>query len=297
MASRGIAVATLILFFTIATWSATLPGAGAAERTRVLDDPPGQDFAHPCDIDADGQGVLFILDSGRQSVFIFSADGRYIRTINGRGSWKDPQGIALMPDRTVLLADGDAGRVIELDLSGTVRREYSLGKGSRATDAAFYGNLVYCVDNRNGKIVVFRRSGERAGGWGKKGEAASDFSSPFRIAIDPSGRVFVTDVMNSRVQWFSPHGQLLGTIRDFGVGRGKLLRPSAVAVDGMGGVWIGDSYSGIVQQFDDKGNVVKVLASGKGTPELHGDPSGIAKVPGGVWVADQRGKRVTFVRQ
>jgi hypothetical protein len=297
MASCGIAVAQFILFLVVLSCPALLPGAGAAEPTRVLEDPPGQGFLHPCDIEADGQGVLFILDCGRRSVFVYSSDGKFIRDISGKGNWKDPQGIALMPDRAVLLADGDAGRVIEMDLAGTVRREYSLGKGARATDAAFYGDLVYCVDNRNAKILVFRRNGEKVGGWGKQGEAPSEFSSPFRLAIDPSGRVFITDVMNSRIQWFSPHGQLLGTIRAFGIGRGKLLRPSTVAVDGMGGVWVGDSYSGVVQQFDDKGNARKVLQSDKGTPEIYGDPSGIAKVPGGIWVADQRKKRVSFRKQ
>lgn len=271
-----------------------LTGAGAAEPTRVLENPPGQGFLYPGDIEADGQGVLFILDSGRRSVFIYSPDGKFIREINGKGSWKNPQGIALMPGHAILLADGDAGRVIEMDLSGAVRREYLLGKGSRATDAAFYGDLVYCVDNRNARIVVFRRNGEKAGGWGKKGEGPSDFSSPFRVSIDPSGRIFVTDVMNSRVQWFSPNGQLIGTIRNFGVGRGKLLRPSAVVVDGMGGIWVGDSYSGIVQQFDDKGKALKIIQSDNRTPEIYGDPSGITKVPGGIWVADQRRKRVSF---
>jgi len=103
--------------------------------------------------------------------------------------------------------------------------------------------------------------------------------------------------MNSRIQWFSPHGQWLGTIRAFGTGRGKLFRPSSHAVDGTGGIWVGDSYSGIVQQFDDKGNGRKVLQSDKGIPEIFGDPAGIANVPGGIWVADQRKKKVSFLKQ
>ena len=297
MASRRVAVAFFTLCLALFPGPAIPAGRTASVQSHVLEGPAGQGFLFPCDVEVDAQGVLFVLDSGLRSVFLYSPDGKFIRAIGGKGAWKDPMGIALTPGRTVLLADGDAGRVLELDYSGTVRREYPLGKGSRATDAAFYADLVYCVDNRNGKILVFRRNGEKAGGWGKQGEASAEFSSPFRIAIDTSGQVFVTDVMNSRVQWFSAYGQPVGGIRAFGTGTGKLFRPSAVAVDGEGGVWVGDSYTGFVQRFDARGNFLQVLKSEKGSPAVFEDPSGIARGPGGIWVADQRKRKVSFLPQ
>ncbi len=297
MASRRVAITGFLLGTILFACPGVRAERGSPGKTLSLAGAPGREFLLPCDVAVDRHGVLFVLDAGRRSIFLFARDGTFVREIVGRGAWKDPQGIALLPDRTLLLADGESGRALEVDLSGTVRKEYPLGKGSRATAVASYGDLVYAADSRNARILVFRRSGERVGAWGRKGESPSEFSSPFRLAADPTGRIFVTDVMNSRVQWFSAFGEPLGSIRPFGAASGKLFRPSSLTIDHRGGFWVGDSYTGLVQRFDIKGTHIQSLGAETGPPAVFGDPVAIADTPGGIWVADQKRRSVVFLRK
>ena len=130
---------------------------------------------------------------------------------------------------------------------------------ARLTGVSVYGEAVYCVDNRNHRIVVFRKPGAPPRIMGKTWRGARPVPLPFRIAIDPSGRLFVTDVMNARVQWFSAFGKHLGTLKRFGAGEGKIFRPTGIALDLRGRLWVGDSYTGLVQLFEERGEFARAL--------------------------------------
>ncbi len=257
----------------------------------------GKPLSFPVDIAVDRKGVVFLLDSGNRSIGIYSPSGEFIREIQGKGIWKDPFAISVGAEGAIFLADGDGGRVLEMDFSGKIRREYHAGKNARITGVGLYGNSVFCVDNRNDRVVVFRRGEGKPNTWGKKGERPGEFHSPFRLAVDGGGRVFVTDVMNSRVQWFSAFGQHLGTLKKFGAGEGKLFRPSGISLDTRGMLWVSDSYTGLVQLFEEKGKHVRSLTLGDGRPHIFGDPIGIASASDGVWVADQRESQAALFRR
>jgi DNA-binding beta-propeller fold protein YncE len=251
----------------------------------------GRQLTFPSDVAVDRRGVAFLLNSGNRTITIFSPKGMFLREISGRGVWKDPMAIAISPDGSIYLADGNAGRILQIELSGEVRREMPVGRNARVTGVGFYGDSVYCVDNRNAKISVFDRKGKRTAVWGRKGEQSGEFHAPFRLAIDGAGRLFITDVMNARVQWFSPFGQYLGTLKQFGAAEGKIFRPTGIDIDSKGRIWIGDSYTGLVQLFEENGTLVRSLNLG-GRPHVFGDPVGVADGPQAVWVADQRENKV-----
>lgn len=299
MGARGSAIAmALIALSVIAGFAA--PGAcedNREPRALWIRKIGGKPLSFPVDIAVDRKGVVFLLDSGNPSIGIYSPRGEFIREIQGKGIWKDPFAISIGTEGAIFLADGDGGRVLEMDFSGKIRREYHAGKNARITGVALYGNSVFCVDNRNDRVVVFRRGEGKPNTWGKKGERPGEFHSPFRLAVDGGGRVFVTDVMNSRVQWFSAFGQHLGTLKKFGAGEGRLFRPSGISLDNRGMLWISDSYTGLVQLFEEKGKHVRSLTLGDGRPHIFGDPIGIASASDGVWVADQRESRAALFRR
>lgn len=288
--------AACALVLLAGTAVAAPPAGPAGASPLVIQRAQGKALGFPSDVVIDRRGVAFLLDSGSRSILLFSPDGSFLREIAGRGSWKDPQAIAVAPDGAILVADGDSGHVVEMDMSGRVRREHDAGKGSRLTGIAVFGDSIFCADNRNDKIVVFKRSGGRKDAWGKRGDAAGEFRSPYRVAADLAGRIFVTDVLNARVQWFSAFGQSLGSLKRFGAGQGKFVRPTGLSLDGRGRIWVSDSYTGLVQLFEENGTFVKVLSSG-GAAQIFGDPTGIAATPDGVWVADQKGGKTAFFRK
>lgn len=202
--------------------------------------------------------------------------------------------IAVGPSGSIYIADGDAGRIVEMDLSGNVRREYNAGKNARITGVGAFGDAVYGVDNRNDRVVVFRKGGAAPESWGRKGDRPGEFHSPFRLAIDGAGRIFVTDVLNARVQWFSAFGQHLGTLKRFGAAEGRIFRPTGISLDSRGRIWVGDSYTGMVQLFEESGVLVRAVTSDGRRPLLFGDPVGVAASMEGVWVADQRENRAAL---
>ncbi len=272
-------------------------GAARAEAPVVwLNRGQGKPLSLPVDVAVDRRGVSFLLDAGHRSVVLFSQRGDVIREIGGRGVFRDPTALTVAPDGGLLVADGDAGRVLELEMTGRVRHEYAAGKGSRVTGVAVFGDSVYCADNANGTVVVFKRRGGRTGEWGGKGDQAGRFNAPFRVAVDSAGRVFVTDVMNARVQWFSAFGQHLGTLKKFGAGEGNIFRPTGIFIDRMGRIWVSDSYTGLVQLFDENGTFVRSLGTA-GRPFVFEDPVGVAEGPGGIWVVDQRAERAGLFRK
>jgi len=244
---------------------------------------------------ADQRGVLFVLDAGRRVIDLFTPRGEFLREIAGGAAWKDPQAVAVGPDGAIYVADGEAGCVLELERSGRLVRRLEAGGGARITGVGTFGGAVYCVDNRNDRILVFRGAKEPPERWGRRGDGPGEFHAPFRLAVDGAGRVFVTDVLNARVQWFSAFGRHLGTLDRFGAGRGRVLRPTAVAVDPLGRIWVADAYTGFVQLFEATGAFVREVAEG-GRPISFGDPSGLAVIYGGLWVADQRKGRVGLFR-
>ncbi len=286
---RALALAVLAGFLVGATTSAE---GAVTWVTRVQ----GRTLSTPVDVAVDRRGITFLLEWGSRSIVLISPRGDVIREMRGRGILRDPMAVALAADGAVFVADGDSGRVLELEMTGRLRREYAVGKGSRVTGVGVFGDTVFCVDNANAAVVVFKRGGGRTGGWGGKGDLPGKFNAPFRIAVDSAGRVFVTDVMNARVQWFSAFGQHLGTLKNFGAGEGRIFRPSGVFVDRMGRLWVSDSYTGLVQLFDLNGKFVRSLGV-SGRPFVFGDPVGIAEGPEGVWVADQRVERVGLFRK
>jgi tripartite motif-containing protein 2/3 len=297
MGSRRHAVASLILLVLFSHFRvgvlAAADGAGGALWLRHAQ---ARLLSMPFDIAVDRKGVVFLLESGVRVISIFSPRGEFLREIHGKGAWLDPSAVAVGPTGTIFLADGDAGRVLEMDLSGKVRREYRVGGNARLTGVAVFGDSVFCVDNRNHRVAVFRKPGAPPEFWGKRGEAPGQFQSPFRIVADPTGRIFVTDVLNARVQWFSAFGRPLGELKRFGAAEGKIFRPTGITLDPRGRIWIGDSYTGLVQLFEEGGRFVKALRAG-GRPMVFGDPIGLAAAPGGVWVSDQRENRIALIRE
>ena len=296
MASGRHAIASLLLFVLCLLPTRSSTRAADVEGRRSDRSVSARLLATPFEAAGDRKGVVFLLESGARSIAIFSPRGEFVREIQGKGAWKDPSAIAIGPSGSIFLADGTAGKVLELDLSGKIRRVYAAGGNARLTGVSVYGEAVYCVDNRNHRIVVFRKPGAPPEMWGKRGEAPGQFHSPFRIAIDPSGRLFVTDVMNARVQWFSAFGKHLGTLKRFGAGEGKIFRPTGIALDLRGRLWVGDSYTGLVQLFEERGEFARALRA-KGRPVVFGDPVGLAVAANGIWVADQRENSMSLFRE
>jgi DNA-binding beta-propeller fold protein YncE len=173
----------------------------------------------PNDLAVDGStGEVYVVDSRRNQVRVFTAGGAPLRDLLSKGSAPGqvsfPTGILVDPAGGFLIADHDNTRVQSFTATGALRPPI-LG-GVLSTDA---GGLV----------------------------------RPQGIARDALGRIYVADAFRGTVQVFDPGGAHLAFIGDPGKGPGQLALPSDVAVDRFGRLLVTSYDTGkvLVYGLDD----------------------------------------------
>ncbi len=77
--------------------------------------------------------------------------------------------------------------------------------------------------------------------------------TPFGLAVDPGGRMWVSDPENDRLFLYSSEGELVQPVGRRGVGTGELQQPRDLAVDPDGNVYVADSGNQRIQIFSPQG--------------------------------------------
>lgn len=129
--------------------------------------------------------------------------------------------------------------------------------------------------------------------WGNNGSAPGQLASPFAVATDPLGNVYVLDSFNHRVQKFDRLGNFILQWGSLGTANGQFWYPSGIAVDAQGNVYVGDTNNNRVQKFTSTGVWLTAWGgSGSGDGQFN-SPEGIAvDVSGNVYVVDTSNNRV-----
>ncbi len=143
----------------------------------------------------DGEGRLWVSDTFRQRLLLFTAGGKFLQEIAlAREIW--PTSVAFAPDNTILVLNSFVGQVVRLDSKGVQLAVYGQG-GSRL-----------------GQLGVVEDMGFLGG--------AMD------LLVDGEGAFYVVDTVNNRVQKFSPQGTPLLAQGNFGSSVGDVNRPQAL---------------------------------------------------------------------
>ena len=133
--------------------------------------------------------------------------------------------------------------------------------------------------------------------YGKFGVGAGEFSGPTGVAVDPLGRILVSDTGNHRVERFDSSFVFLGEFGGFGYEDTRFDRPTALWVGGALAVWVLDEGNARVVKYDLAGRLLGVLVSLR-SPETRAaldliDPGGLAADRGGeLFVTDDAGDRM-----
>jgi DNA-binding beta-propeller fold protein YncE len=119
------------------------------------------------------------------------------------------------------------------------------------------------------------------------------FSSPYGVAVDGNGIVYVVDSKNNRIQMLSPTGTLLASWGNRGYGVGQFNNPHGVAVDGSGNVYVADTHNSRIQKLDVvSGSWTIVGSQGSGAGQFMW-PHGVSvDGSGNVYVADSYNHRI-----
>ncbi len=163
----------------------------AAERT--LGEVAG--MIGPRGIALDEDGTIYVADTDRSRIALFSAQGEFLRSIG------DPA-----------TAPTGAG----------LRQPWSLDVGP--------DGLIYVADTWNNRVAVLTREGALVRAWGHEGVPASDPSpeamwGPRDLKIGPDGLVYVADTGGKRIRVYTPEGSWVRDIGSGGAGLGQVDEP------------------------------------------------------------------------
>lgn len=232
-------------------------------RTAVqLREIGGAPLAWPIDVAARGER-LAIADAKRAAVFVTDVSGGGARTI-GSGILRRPAAVAWRADGAELwVLDAGAHAILVFDEAGRELRRFGQ-RGAGLGEFNFPAGLccpnaraaqkiapmtAIVADSMNFRVQVLGNDGAGLGTFGKKGDAAGDFSLPRDVAMDSAGHVYVLDSQFENFQIFEPDGRLLMALGREGAGRGEFSVPSGITIDDADRIWIADTYNRRVQVF------------------------------------------------
>jgi trimeric autotransporter adhesin len=274
-------------------------------------------LSEPSGVAVDASGNLFIADLRNNRVRKVSASGE-ITTVAGNGdagfsgdggpataaSLNQPTDVAVDASGNLFIADDYNQRIRKVSVDGIITTFAGngasgfSGDGGPAASAAFYypsavavdasGNL-FISDTANCRIrkvsadgIISTVAGNGNYGFSGDGGPATSASlfSPGALAVDASGRLFISDVVNNRIREVSTSG-IITTVAGNGPtcevaepcggfsGDGgpatsaSLNRPSGVALDSSGNLFIADYYNNLVRKVSASGIIITFAGTGR----------------------------------
>ena len=292
-------------------------------------------FKFPQGVAVDTAGNVYVADTDNHTIRKITSAG-VVTTLAGlagtsgaldaTGSaarFNRPQGVAVDATGNVYVGDNanftlrkitSAGVVTTLaGVAGNFGSADGTGTGARfagprgvAVDTT--GN-VYVADGdyvirkiTSGGVVTTWAGGYPSGSADGTG-ATARFSSPYGVAVDPTGNVFVADSANHVIRKITPLAEvstLAGLAESRGTADGtgpaaRFFNPQGVAVDAAGNIYVADSSNHTIRKVTPAG-VVSTLAglagtsgstNGAGTAARFNTPLGLAlDAAGNLYVAD-----------
>ncbi|MGW0310483.1 NHL domain-containing thioredoxin family protein [Streptomyces flavidovirens] len=273
-----------------------------------------------------GTGNFLVSDTTRHQLVELEADGEtVVRRIGGDGEFKEPQGLALLPDGRVVVADTVNHRLRTYDpASGAIETVAGTGKqwwqGSPTSgpardvdlsspwDVAWWQGKVWIAmagvhqlwtyDPEAGTVQV--AAGTTNEGLVDGPAAEAWFAQPSGLAVSPDGdRLWVADSETSALRYVDSelvvHTAVGTGLFDFGhrdgaAGQALLQHPLGVTALPDGSVAISDTYNHALRRYDPASGEVTTLAT-----DLR-EPSDAVLVGDDIVVVESARHRLTRLR-
>lgn len=209
----------------------------------------------PVGVAVEEDGRVFVSDSRRNAVLVFSPAGRLLATLAGR-SFGRPTGLAVDHQRRWLYVVDTVRAEIAVFSAENLQEVKRFGRpGTRPGEfnlpvqIAVRNGIAYVVDTLNFRVQVFNREGEFVGQFGQMGDGPGDLPRPKGLGVDSEGNVYVADALFDNVQVFDRLGRLLMSFGGLGEKEGQFWLPAGVAVDDRNRVYVADSANRRIQVF------------------------------------------------
>jgi DNA-binding beta-propeller fold protein YncE len=288
----------------VATLPASLdPGLLSKEAAKAFQgskESSKEQLNSPTGIAVDGEGNMFVADTGNNRIATLSPAGTFLSTLGIRGTDQGqlaaPNGITIDQSGNIYIADAGNHRVLKLTVDGSFIAQW------KGPEPGFYGprriaigpdDSIYVVDQGHARIVKFDPDGRVLSVWGSKGTGDGQFDDPTSVTVDVrTNNIYVADPLNKRIQVFDPNGKFLS----------KWLMPEwgqpygfeDLAIDSKAGrLYASSNHLDAVLVFDLNG--IRVGTVRPKPPDKLKGPSALALANGKVYVLNMAGNHVSVI--
>jgi DNA-binding beta-propeller fold protein YncE len=190
----------------------------------------------PVNCAIDDRNRIYVADTGRRQIVIFSADGIFVNSI-GDGINGKPTDVCVYRSQ-IYICDLEAHMIKVYDMSGDkMIREFPVVDKNypqylfSPTNIFVFDNKIYVTDTGDARIKVFTIEGEYEKSIGSFGKQPGQFVRPKGLQVDPEGNLFVVDAAFENIQIFDDQDRLLLFFGGRYNKPGSMWLPAGVALD------------------------------------------------------------------
>ena len=288
----------------------------------VVGKEPEPRIQRPFGVLSDGNGAVYVTDTGLQTVHVFDLKNKKYRQVfklenePAPSRLLSPLGVVLDDSGNLHVSDSILKKVFVFDKTG--KHIHSIGgdgEFGRPTGLAIDTSRkkLYIADTVNHKIWVydnnppyppFSKGGDlkneggtsdkkRLSSYGKRGKDNGEFNFPTHISTDAKGDLYVTDALNFRIQVFNPEGKFVTSIGKMGNTLGNFSKPKGISLDMEGHIYVVDNLYDTVQIFNRSGELLLNFGTHGGGNEGLWMPNGMyVDKDNYIFIADTYNERV-----
>ena len=165
----------------------------------VLADDTVRDFSRTLGMNVDERGNVYIADSGRDVVFVLSADGLPLSIIgenaDGDAELSNPVDAAVDGRGRIFIADAGNERIAIYSTGGVYRGQIT-GIEKPVAVAVDSAGLVYVADADQNRVLRYDVTGKLLGSFGTKGRSRGQFRRIVDMELGSDGLLRVLDSSN-----------------------------------------------------------------------------------------------------